>query len=77
MVNSITAWMLEIAMILFYNMLAKVFGHINTIPLVDEVDNFDRLQLKIGVRLIEIGPYVGTRLIFGFQLLFRLHNLRI
>ena len=49
-------------MILFYNTFAKGFGHINPIVVMDKVDTFDRLVLSIRVRLIEIGPDVGTQL---------------
>ena len=43
---------------------------------MDKVDTFDRLVIKIGVRLIKISPDVGTRLSLEFQLLFRLQDLR-
>ena len=58
-------------------MLAKGFGHINTIPIMDEVDTFDRIVLPIGVSLIDIGPDAGNKISLELQLLFRLHNLRI
>ena len=44
---------------------------------MDKVDTFDRLVLPIKVILIDISPDVGTWLILGLQILFRLHDLRI
>ena len=54
----------------------KCFGNINTIAIMNEVETFGRLALKIGVSLIEIGPDVGTRINLELQLLLRLHDLR-
>ena len=68
--------MLEIERIPFYNTFEKSFGHINAIVLMDKVDNFERIVLKIGVSLLEIGPYVGTQLRLEFHILFRIHDLR-
>ena len=38
----------------------KGIGHVNTIVILDKVNNFGRIVLPIGVSLIDIGPDVGT-----------------
>ena len=76
MVIFYTTWMLEIEIISFYNTFAKVFGHINPIAVMEEVDTFGLIVLPIIIRLIEIGTDVGTQLSLEFQLLFCLQNLR-
>ena len=54
----------------------KGFEHVNTITIMDEVDNFDRILLPIEVSIIDIDPDVGTKLSLEFQILFHLHKMR-
>ena len=49
-------------MVPFYNTFAEGLGNINHITVMDKVDTFDLLVLKIGFSLIEISPDVGTQL---------------
>ena len=47
-------------MILFYTTFTKGYGHINPIAIMNKIDNFDRLLFPIRVRIVDIGPDVGT-----------------
>ena len=42
---------------------------------LSSVDTFDHILLPIWVRLIDIGPDVGTQLSLEFQIMFHLHDL--